>query len=124
MAAVAAMGVLALAACSTAIERSYTDPTPDARVGALSESMASGRRSDAPHMVENLESDDPAVRMAAAHALNQLTGTTLGYRASAPQAERDEAISRWKEWLRKEGLLPQRPAPTADTMPRHGVSPT
>ncbi len=63
-----------------------------------------GTMADAPRLVECLASDDPAVRLAAIGTLERLTGTTLGYRASAPPAERADAVQRWKAWVEREGL--------------------
>lgn len=97
---------LALAACSATVPPSYSDPTPEARIGAIRQSVAEGRRQDIPYLVECLSSDDPAVRLAAVDALQRLAGTTLGYRASAPPAERTAAVTAWKSWVIEQGLEP------------------
>jgi hypothetical protein len=44
-----------------------------------------------------LGSTDPAERMLAINALEHREGTTLGYKHSAPQWERLEAIQRWRQ---------------------------
>jgi HEAT repeat protein len=101
---------LVLAACSATVPPSYGDPTPEARIGAIRQTVAEGRRQDIPHLVECLSSDDPAVRLAAVDALQSLAGTTLGYRASAPPAERAAAIAAWKSWVIDQGLQPAQAA--------------
>ena len=78
---------------------SFDDPTPQARIEAIERAGASGDRSALPRIVENLSSDDAAVRMAAIGALRRITGETLGYRFDAPEIERRAAIDRWKAWL-------------------------
>jgi len=103
-------GALALAACSATVPPSYSDPTPEARIGAIRQTVSEGRQQDIPHLVECLSSDDPAVRLAAADALQRLAGTTLGYRASAPPAERTAAIAAWKSWVIEHGLQPTQAA--------------
>jgi HEAT repeat protein len=90
---------LLFAGCSTSVEPSYQDPTPEARLGAIKESARPGSEADLPHLIENLSSDDEAVRLAAIGALRRITGQTNGYRFDAPSSERSEGIARWKAWL-------------------------
>ena len=85
--------------CGTVVGASFDDPTPQARIEAIERAGASGDRSALPRIVENLSSDDAAVRMAAIGALRRITGETLGYRFDAPEIERRAAIDRWKAWL-------------------------
>lgn len=96
------------AGCATDVTPSYDDPTPAARLQAIRESQAQGRTQDIPRIVQNLAADDPTVRLAAIEALKRMTGTDLGYRASAPRQERDVAIARWKAWLHEQELIPLR----------------
>lgn len=79
--------------CGTAVAPSFADPTPEARIGAIAASEGGG---DLAHLVENLSSDDAAVRMAAIGMLRRRTGETLGYRFDAPGPDRRAAIERWK----------------------------
>jgi HEAT repeat protein len=92
-------GAALVAGCSTSVEPSYQDPTPQARLGAIAESAKSGSDADLPHLIESLSSDDASVRFAAIGALRRITGQTHGYRFDASIAERSEAIARWKAWL-------------------------
>jgi HEAT repeat protein len=97
--AAAITGAALLAGCSTSVEPSYEDPTPQARLGAIAESAKSGSTADLPHLIENLSSDDESVRFAAIGALRRTTGLTNGYRFDASYSERTEAIARWKAWF-------------------------
>ena len=98
--ATAACATVALAACSGGIAPSWDDPTPQARVGAIERSVRDGRgTADAPRLVENLASDDAAVRLAAITALERATGSTLGYRFDDSPADRASSVARWRAWL-------------------------
>ena len=93
------LAAFALAGCDASVAPSFDDPVPEARIGALERAAASGDLSSVPRCVENLASDDAAVRMAAAGALRRLTGETLGYRFDAPAKDRAAAIERWRAWV-------------------------
>lgn len=57
-----------------------------------------GQRQDAsaiPNLIQQLDSDDAAVRMYAIGALHRITGERKGYVYYAPQTDRDAAIERW-----------------------------
>ena len=53
------------------------------------------------NLIEMLLSADPAERLVAGDTLKLVTGTDLGYDASAPLVERQAAIQRWKAWLQE-----------------------
>lgn len=98
--AAAACATAALAACSGGISPSWEDPTPQARAGAIERSVREGRgASDCPRLVENLASDDAAVRLAAIAALERATGSSLGYRFDDSPADRASSLARWRAWL-------------------------
>ena len=63
------------------------------------DSVLEAARSDRPEaivdLIEHLDASDPAVRLAAIEALEQLTAETLGYRHYDSMAERKAAIERW-----------------------------
>lgn len=48
-----------------------------------------------PLLVEQLDNDDPAVRVFAIHALDQITGERLGYNPYDPPMRRAQAIGQW-----------------------------
>lgn len=96
----AACATIALGACSGGVPPSWEDPTPQARVGAIERSVRDGRGSaDAPRLVENLASDDAAVRLAAITALERATGSSLGYRFDDSPPGRASSVARWRAWL-------------------------
>ncbi|HRP64162.1 MAG TPA: HEAT repeat domain-containing protein [Phycisphaerales bacterium] len=80
-----------------AIEGRWDSGNPSARMYAIERTARSGDSSEARRLVEQLDSDDPAVRMMAIGALERLTGTTHGYRHYDPPLERRAAIERWQE---------------------------
>jgi hypothetical protein len=58
-------------------------------------------------LVKDLDSDDPAVRLFAIHALQDLTGQRYGYDYFADEVQRQAALLRWQEWLaHQEGKTP------------------
>ena len=63
-------------------------------------------------LVKDLDSDDPAVRLFAIHALHELTGQRYGYDYFADDLQRKPALDQWKLWLaQQEGTAPStRPA--------------
>lgn len=50
------------------------------------------------HMIEQLDSFDPAMRMISIRTLERMMGQTLGYDYAAPEWARDLAVERWVEW--------------------------
>jgi hypothetical protein len=50
-------------------------------------------------MVEDLSSDDAAVRMFAIGGLRRLTGETFGYNYYDDEDAREPAVKKWQEWL-------------------------
>ncbi|NBP52021.1 MAG: hypothetical protein EBU70_12770, partial [Actinobacteria bacterium] len=89
----------AMAGCDAAVQPSFDDPVPEARLGAIAGTGEDGASGEVRHLVQNLSSDDPTVRLAAIGALRRRTGRTLGYRFDAPDAERNAAIARWRAEL-------------------------
>ena len=113
--------LLALAGCSAEVGPSYEDPVPAARIAAIRQSADSPAAADLRRLVENLDDNDPTVRLAAIGTLRRLTGDTLGYRFNAAANERLQSIERWKEWLAAHGA---QPATSAAPLPSgHGVPP-
>jgi len=66
------------------------------------EEAADRKDADAvPLLVERLNDPETSVRFFAIVALDKITGRRMGYQVYAPQAQQDEAIQRWRDWLRK-----------------------
>lgn len=87
---------LALVACSQpSMTGGFDSPNPAAKMHATVEAVRNGDQSAVRHIVEQLDSDDPAVRLLAIMALERLTGQTLGYEHDASKWDRNVAIERW-----------------------------
>ena len=102
----------------------FASDDPGAILPAIQKAAATRDASAVPHLLDALRSDDPAVRLMAQDALQEITGTIkgtdVGYRHFGPPAERAAAIDRWTARLRREGWLPDpadRPAGGASTTP-------
>lgn len=90
----------------------FESPNPAARLYAVDRSVREWReartgetRPVVPEatrrgLVECLSSDDPLLRMNAILALEEMTGSTRGYRFDDAVAERQIAIERWADWVR------------------------
>lgn len=88
---------VALAACSPppASEGGFHSPDPASRLYAIHRAGEQRDRRAVPDLVEQLDNDDPVVRLMTIQALDRITGTRLGYNPYAPPAQRREAIDRW-----------------------------
>lgn len=80
-------------------EADYRSSSGNSKLEAIVESAREGDEADLTRLVEQLDSDDPVVRMAAATTLEQLTGKTFGYRHFDSEEERRAAIRLWAEAL-------------------------
>jgi len=80
---------------------SFQSSDPTERVAAVRRAAQTGDQASLPHLVERLEDEDPVVRFAAICALQELTGRRLGYPYSLDSAERDAAVTRWREYLQQ-----------------------
>lgn len=64
---------------------------------AIETAARNGDVGAAKQIVEQLDSDDPAVRLLAIGALERLTGETHGYCHADPTEQRQIAIARWQQ---------------------------
>lgn len=102
-----ARGVVAAAGLATALcltpacapppasEGGFDAEDPASKLYAI---RAAGTQSDQtkiPELIEQLNSDDPAVRMYAILALEKITGDRKAYDPYAPAHERNAAVRRW-----------------------------
>ncbi|MHC5023429.1 MAG: HEAT repeat domain-containing protein [Planctomycetota bacterium] len=88
--------LLAAAACAPSpLAGGFEEPSPPARLYAMTEVARSRDDSAIPQLVEQLDSDDAAVRWVAIRTLEHLTNETLGYRFDDPPAARRAATERW-----------------------------
>lgn len=97
---VAVVVSLAAGACSPPRpDRNVTNPDPAGKIPAYKQAVRTRDQRAARQMVEDLESDDPAVRMFAILGLRRLTGRTFGYRYFEDEDSRRAAVQRWEAWL-------------------------
>ena len=95
LAAGASLAALMVACTPRAREGGFHAADPAAKLYAI---HRAGDRRDAgavPDLIEQLDHDDPAVRMLAIGALERITGERHGYDPSAPPAARRAAIEQW-----------------------------
>lgn len=74
------------------------------RIAAIHDAAQSGDRELLPLLVERLSDANDEARLFAFIALRKRTGKTFGYRYYDSREDRQEAIERWREYLRKNGL--------------------
>lgn len=89
------LAMVLLPACTRSVPRSFDRDEPDGRIQAIVDVARTEDRERIKDLVEQLDSDDAAVRMFSIRTLERLTGQTLGYRHSDPRWRRLEAIDRW-----------------------------
>jgi hypothetical protein len=113
------------AGCSVPPEQEgFASQSPQARARAVGTAVAAEDREAIPNLITMLGSDDPAHRMLAIRALEQMTGQTLGYVHTDPEPLREEAIAAWVQWWAEAG--DQAPeagsvAPAAAMADHHGA---
>ncbi len=82
--------------------RHVTDPDPSVKIPAIRVVAKDKDRHAIPTLVEDLSSDDPAVRFYAIEALIRLTGDSMGYNYYASDTDREISVKRWNEWLKQQ----------------------
>ena len=86
-----------LAACSAppASSGGFDSDNPASRLYAIRRAGENKDRSKIPNLVQELDSDDPAVRMMSINALDRITGQRLGYNPYVDTPARQQAIAAW-----------------------------
>jgi len=96
----------ALTACGPAATAGgFDSANPAARMYAIEQAARTNDLAAIPRIVEQLDSDDPAVRSLAISALRKLTGETFGYRDFDPDDVRRQAVARWVKAI-EDGRVP------------------
>jgi len=75
---------------------------PAVRIEAIAEA---GQKRDAQamtYLVDRLEDPNSEVRFYSILSLDQITGQRLGYEYYAPVLQREQAVLRWREWLKRD----------------------
>jgi len=76
------------------------DSDPEVKIAGIKQAEARADRASLPALVEQLNSDDPAVRLFAIHALEKFAGDRFGYEYYLDEDERKPSLERWREWLK------------------------
>lgn len=103
------LGATLAAACSSP-PGGFDSPEPSARLRATAAAAEKKDPAAVPHLIEQLASDDPLVRMASIRTLEEITGQTLGYQHWGAEPQRQKAIRAWVDWYNRE--RPGAPGPT------------
>ena len=99
--------LLVLCSCGPAMtEGGFDAPSPAARSHAIEQAARAGDLDAVPKIVEQLDADDPAIRMLAIYALYRLTGETYGFSHSDPPHDRHAAIQKWVNAVQS-GIFPR-----------------
>jgi hypothetical protein len=86
-----------LSGCTPSVtEGGFDSPMAASRLYAIERAVKEGDTTKIRNIIEQLESDDPAVRMMAIEALHRLTQRTYGYSHDAPLLDRRAAVQRWR----------------------------
>ena len=98
------MVLLVATACASKRKADFDSADPGDKLYAIRASTASGNgpepsRRVVEHLVEQLGSDDPVVRMMAIVALKKITGERKGYDPYAERRRRQASIDAWVQAL-------------------------
>lgn len=100
-----AVGAALGAGCSSPPVGFDTD-YPGGLIPAITRAARERDRDSIPDLIELLDNADPAVRFASIHALERITGQTLGYNHAAPEDERRERVAAWVQWYQEQSDPP------------------
>jgi HEAT repeat protein len=78
---------------------SFESAEPAARNAAIVQAAKTRDAKSVPQLVRMLRSDDPATRVLAIRALEQITGHTLGFDAAGSDEQRARGIEAWEHSL-------------------------
>lgn len=101
---VVSLVALAAGACTPPIsEGDFDSIQPASKLYAIQKAGQARDVEAVPKLIEQLDSDDPAVRMFAIEALERITGERRGFAPYGPPHERAVAVERWVQWYRSKG---------------------
>ncbi len=94
--------VLLVGACAAPPPRNdFSTPDTASRIESIETAARVDDASNMRRIVEQLDSDEPAVRLKAISALESLTGVTNGYHYDDPPSMRRYAIERWVAYVNR-----------------------
>ena len=93
-------------------EGGFDSPSEAARTHAIEQAAHAGDLSAVAKIVEQLDADDPAIRMLAINVLHRLTGETYGFHHDDPLEKRHAAIQRWVNAVQS-GAVPRLTEPVS-----------
>jgi len=93
------------------------DPDLDVKIPAIKKAVRTGDYSQDAQLVQDLHSDDPAVRFYAINGLHRITGENFGYRYYDSEDARQPAIEKWKAWLAHHPITSRSTAMRVTTRP-------
>ncbi len=82
------------------------DRDPSVKIPAMRLAAQREDQSKIPLLIDQLDSEDPAVRFYAIEALQHLTNQDLGYLYYQDEVRRRPAIDRWRAWLADHPMKP------------------
>ncbi len=90
--------------------RSVASEQLTVKIPAIKEAARARDMTAAPQLVEDLDSDDAAVRLYALEGVRKIAGgQEFGYAYYADVERRRQAVKKWREWLQQQGAA-TRPA--------------
>jgi len=98
---VVAVAVVAGCAGPRTSQGGFDSPEPGSRLYAISRAGQARDATALPDLIESLQSDDPAIRMMTIIALEQITGTRMGYDPYARHGDRQAAADAWLDAWRR-----------------------
>lgn len=90
-----------LSGCFSPDPKSLSSDSPPSAIPAIKTAADTNDRSAIPRLVQDLSSDDSAMRFAAIQALRQMTGKDFGYQYYYTEAQRRPAVKQWQQWLKE-----------------------
>ena len=92
----------AASGCSASRRELYGPDDPLTRIPAMKRAVHERDLRILSRLVNDLESQDSAVRLFAIESLERLTGQRLGFQYYDPEVQRAAAVQRWRDWLSRQ----------------------
>jgi hypothetical protein len=83
------------------LARQFRSDNPSERAAACVKAARLEDKAVLALLVERLEDVSEEVRLCAIQSLQRLTGQSLGYKHYQRRQQRQEAVARWRDWLRQ-----------------------